>query len=265
MTGATKKNDPRSDLGNSIHTPAGKSSEHPELGARLRSIEEALTVLGVDLVSSCSVPKEISCAFHESIRKEAESLGYAIVFGIKLSDGILSTVSSAPNWTYYHHYRAVNFSLDQAALAASALCRKLGANALPIPASQIVDWVRLVGHLSHRELGALAGLGWHGRNNLLVHPVYGSQVRYATVLTDLPLPEKGVEENFSDGCGDCIACVGACPASAIAVAPENFDLDRCTAQLRRFSRSEKLNVLICGICVRVCQGRRRFSAQGSGR
>jgi len=38
--------------------------------------------------------------------------------------------------------------------------------------------------------------------------------------------------------------------------PEDFELDRCAAQLRRFSKSEKLNTMICGLCVRVCGGQK---------
>ncbi len=183
------------------------------------------------------------------------------MLGIRLSSEVLDTIAGAPNWTYYHHYRTVNFALDQAALLAAAECRRLGARALPVPASQVLDWERLLGHLSHREIGALAGVGWRGRNNLLVHPLYGSQVRYATVLTDLPLLARGVDSAGEAGCGDCRACVAACPAGAIQFDPLAFDLDRCTAQVRRFSQSEKLNVLICGICVRSCRGR-AAAAQG---
>jgi epoxyqueuosine reductase QueG len=130
----------------------------------------------------------------------------------------------------------------------------MGYRALPVPASQMMDWDRLLGHLSHRELGALAGIGWRGRNNLLVHPEFGSRVRYTSILTDAPLPDRGIDLDAAAGCGDCRACVGACPAGAIKMDPLAFDLDRCAAQVRRFSKSEKLNALICGICVKACGG-----------
>jgi len=72
-----------------------------------------------------------------------------------------------------------------------------GKKALPIPASQIIDWEKKLGHLSHRQVGVHLGLGFYGRNNLLVHPEYGSQLRLVTVLTDweidLPGPVKGQE------------------------------------------------------------------------
>lgn len=187
------------------------------------------------------------------MRGAVASLSGAVVIGMKLSTPVLETVRRAPTWTYYHHYRMINIALDQAALRIAGECRRMGHRAFPVPASQILDWERLVGHLSHREVGALAGLGWRGRNNLLVHPEYGSQVRYATVLTDLPLPPG---RTAGGDCGACVSCISACPVGAIHEAPESFDLDTCSAQIRRFARDEKLNTLICGLCVRACSGRR---------
>jgi epoxyqueuosine reductase len=221
---------------------------------RLDSLRREAARFGVDVVSSARVSPEQKSRFHQSIREMAASLDYVIVLGYRLSDQVLATIAGAPNWTYYHHYRTVNFALDQAALFCAGECRRMGYLAFPVPASQVMDWDRLLGHLSHRELGSLAGIGWRGRNNLLVHPEYGSQVRYASVLTNALLPERGLDLDAKRGCGDCRACVGVCPAGAIKADPEQFDLDRCTAQVRRFSQSEKLNTLICGICVKACAG-----------
>jgi len=219
---------------------------------------------GVDVVSSARLSAEDKSRFHESIRDVAAPLDFAIVLGMRLSGEVLATIAGAPNWTYYHHYRTVNFALDQAALFCAGECRRQGHRALPVPASQVMDWDRLRGHVSHRELGGRAGIGWRGRNNLLVHPEFGSQVRYVSILTDTPLPDRGIALDAARDCGECCACVGACPAGAIGAEPLDFDLDRCTAQVRRFSQSEKLNVLICGLCVQACVGTSRSAAAPGG-
>jgi epoxyqueuosine reductase len=231
----------------------------------LETLRSNAARFGVTVVSSARLTPELKERFHASIRGIAGSLDYAIVLGIRLSGEVLATIAGAPNWTYYHHYRTVNFALDQAALLCAGEFQRMGRRAFPVPASQIMDWDRLLGHLSHRELGALAGIGWRGRNNLLVHPEFGSQVRYASVLTEAPLPEKGLELDAERGCGDCRACVSVCPAGAIRMNASAFDLDRCTAQVRRFSQSEKLNTLICGICVKACGGAASAAPESVGR
>ena len=47
-----------------------------------------------------------------------------------------------------------------------------------------------------------------------------------------------------------------CPVGAIGDDPGDFNLDRCAAQLRRFAKSEKINTMICGLCIKVCGGRK---------
>jgi epoxyqueuosine reductase QueG len=109
-----------------------------------------------------------------------------ISLGFRLSRTVLQTVEDAPNQMYYFHYQRANMLLDQTALKLAARIQEMGYDALPVPASQIMDWEKQLGSLSHREIARLAGHGWYGRNNLLVNKAYGSQVRYVTVLTDLP-------------------------------------------------------------------------------
>lgn len=222
------------------------------LSENLETIRRVSAPLGIDLLSSARIGEEAREGFDRSLLDLAPGLDYAIVIGIRLSPTVLETVKTAPTWTYYYHYRTVNFALDQAALVISGECQRMGYRAFPVPASQILDWDRLAGHLSHREMAAIAGLGWRGRNNLLVNGEFGSQCRYTTVLTEMPLPDPEPLEHA--GCGECVRCVSACPAGAIHEAPEDFDLDRCAAQIRRFSKTEKLNVLICGLCIRACPG-----------
>lgn len=210
---------------------------------------------GIDLFATAGIDGEQRLRFHESIVDIAESLPYAVSMGMRLSWPVLKTVVTAPTWSYNHHYRQVNTALDQAALFLAGEIQRAGFTALPIPASQILDWDRMRAHLSHREIAGLAGLGWMGRNNLLVTPQFGSQVRLVTILTDMELPAQSGNHAGGD-CATCHACVKMCPVGAIDDDPGNFDLDSCTAQLRRFSKSEKINNLICGLCIKVCRGRK---------
>jgi epoxyqueuosine reductase len=181
-----------------------------------------------------------------------EKVDWAIVLGVRLSGLVLEDVGSAPTRLYFHHYKTLNTLLDQIALKATNLIQSKGFLALPVPASQILDWQNHTAHLSHKKLGVLAGLGWIGRNNLLVNKQLGSQFRLVTILTNLPLtPDKPVEND----CQECHACITICPAQAIQDDPRNFDHQKCLEKLKKFQGPRSVEQYVCGVCVNVCKGK----------
>jgi epoxyqueuosine reductase len=184
-------------------------------------------------------------------------LPLAVSVALHLSPAVLGTLEGHPNQLYEHHYRQVNFALDRLALDLTNLIQDLGARALPVAASQLVDWQNQRGHLSHKRIAVGAGLGWLGRNNLLITPRFGAQVRLVTLLTDLELePDRPLD----DGCGSCHACVSACPAKAIGESAAEFKHLDCFAMLKEFQSKRYVGQYICGLCVRACGG-----SDGAGR
>jgi len=118
-------------------------------------------------------------------------LRYAVVAGARMSRAVLADIHQEPTRLYSHHYKTANAFLDLCAFRISGLIQDKGFYSMPIPASQILDWQNQTGHLSHKHIGVLAGLGWIGRNNLLVNPQAGAQLRLVTILTDMPLKQIG--------------------------------------------------------------------------
>jgi epoxyqueuosine reductase len=176
-------------------------------------------------------------------------LGRVVVSAIRLSEGVLSEITDRPTKSYYHHYRMVNLALDQLGLKITRFLQNRSFAAYPVPASQLVDWEEQKGVFSHKHAGVAAGLGWIGRNNLLVTPQFGSQVRLVSVLTDAPLH---CSQPLDQDCGSCRACLDVCPCEAIADDPQSFDHQRCYDQLDWFVRNRIAGQHICGICVRAC-------------
>lgn len=172
---------------------------------------------------------------------------YGISMGYKLSSKIIESIENKPTKIYSYHYRQINLLLDQTALLINSFIQAKGFNSLPIPSSQVINWETLEGELSHKTIGLYAGLGWLGRNNLLVNSKYGSCVRYVSVLTDFPLL---VNNRIENNCGSCKNCIAVCPALAIKM--DEFDLLKCKEQLKIFSK--EIGHHICGICLKVCQG-----------
>ena len=182
-----------------------------------------------------------------------ERLTFAISFGLVLSKGILETLTDGPTLIYLHHYRQLNYRLDMIGYLLSREIERKGFKAMPFAASQLVDWQNQRAHISHKKVGEVAGVGWIGRNNLLVHPVFGAQARYNTVLTDMPLKAG---KPLGNDCGQCRACVSACPAGAIKEERENFDHQGCYAMLNKFRKERNLGHHICGLCIKACRGER---------
>jgi epoxyqueuosine reductase QueG len=188
-----------------------------------------------------------------------DKLSYGISVGFHLSDAILEEILNQPTPLYFHHYQRVNILLDTVGLIVTSAIQDLGYQAMSIPASQIVDWKTQKGHLSHKHVASAAGLGWIGRNNLLVNEKFGSRIRLVTVLTDLPLV---ISPPSIKDCGSCLNCLSVCPAGAIKVRQEEFDHLRCYEQLRTFAKTLHFSHNICGVCVKACKGFKGSSGQG---
>ncbi len=208
--------------------------------------------LGVSLIGVCDFNKVFKKDFLLP-EKILARFPFAIALAVKLSRAVLAEIEDHPTKLYFHHYKVVNYLLDAQALRLANFIESQKYSALPIPASQTIDWEKQRGHISHKRIAIAAGLGWLGRNNLLVTPEYGAQVRLATILTDLPLMPNEAKD-FS--CGDCYACLNACPVGAIKERPEDFDSLKCFSLLKEFQK-KYVSQYICGLCVKACSGRKK--------
>ena len=183
--------------------------------------------------------------------KALDKVDKAVCLGIRLSAGILSELEQAPTRLYFHHYRTLNALLDQTAIKVANFIQSKGFRVIPIPASQIVDWQKQTAHLSHKKIARLAGLGWIGRNNLLVNKKLGSQFRLVSILTDMPLV---TDKPKNQDCGKCKLCIEICPIGAIKENPEDFEHIKCFEKLKEFQKQRLVDQFICGVCVKICKG-----------
>jgi epoxyqueuosine reductase len=222
-----------------------------EKRSNYKALRECALGAGASLFGVCRI-SDLKKPLEDISPEALAGLEYAVSMGVPLAGRIVDDIKDRPTKLYFYHYKQVNYLLDRIALQAVKFMQDRKCGALPVPASQVIDQGTRKGHLSHRDAAALAGLGWIGRNNLLVNPGYGARLRLVTVLTDLPL---AVDNPAAFGCGFCMECVKACPAGAIKERREEFDADGCFSQLDKFRNKCGIGHHICGICVKACKGR----------
>jgi epoxyqueuosine reductase len=144
------------------------------------------------------------------------------------------------------------------------------------PARKLAAWLRSAfgarvycevdtGAVMEKAWAQEAGLGWIGKNGCLINEHLGSWLLLAALITDLELVP---DEPHPDRCGDCSACIPACPTAAIPE-PRYVDANRCLAYHtiehrgpipRELSRAAGGRVFGCDACQEACPWNRRAPA-----
>ena len=133
----------------------------------------------------------------------------------------------------------------------------------------LADWLRVetkcetkacvdTAPVLEREWAARAGIGWQGKNTLVMDTKLGSYLLLGEVVTTLTLPP---DRPAVDRCGTCTRCIEACPTNAIT--PYALDPRKCISYWTIEDRGETLGVdphgwlFGCDICQEVCPWNRK--------
>jgi epoxyqueuosine reductase len=158
-----------------------------------------------------------------------------------------------PRYTWFDSYETLREKLDE-------LGRRLGGTyRVLVDANQHVD----------REAAARSGVGFYGKNTLLITRRYGSWVVLGTLVTDVELEST---PPLDLDCGDCRLCIDACPTGALDE-PGTLDATRCLSYWTQapapppaeYREHLGAQVYGCDICQDVCPWNRGVEKRRAGR
>lgn len=183
---------------------------------------------------------------------------HALSFAVRMDEELMDSIQHGPTAPYYAEYKRVNTLIDGLAGRIAAQVEAWGYRAHCIHSSQRTDPERIAGEFPHKTGAVQAGLGWIGRNCQLITRAFGPRVRLGTVLTDMPIGNEPSAAYTRSFCGDCEACVQACPAGALTGAlwvpgmerDVLFNAQACDQWKREHYAAFDSNV--CGICTAAC-------------
>jgi len=243
-----------------------------------REIKAYAKKLGANLVGVADL------ALLEGIKTKPENLlsGYtrAICVGKTFHDGIMSMIKDRPIPSYAHIHRALNEHLNMinkhlcqyitergykayqiSSTEAGDIAQKMTPDFFQKTDLQTFDWEPLTSStLPSKAVARAAGLGWFGKNLLIINPKFGSSFRHASLITDMPLTVD--RPQGKQMCGKCNICKETCPVNAIKglkfedIPPgreEVLNFSRCRDLLWIKHKSlPDIGFPICGVCIAVC-------------
>lgn len=212
-------------------------------------IKQMAYSLGADICGVASIKRfeDAPEGFHPlDVYSETKSV---IVFGKEFSKSLFEANTNAP---YTFVKKKLSEMLDNISIELTFNIETEGYKAIPIPSDEPYDfWDSQNRHgrgiLSLKHLAQGAGIGWIGKNTLLINERYGNRLYLGAVITNAELTEDPLVRKMCPK--NCKICIESCPQSA---------LDGITVNQKK-CREECISVTdgggfvyACNICRKVC-------------
>jgi epoxyqueuosine reductase len=186
--------------------------------------------------------------------------GAASIILLGVNYGVAAEADSkGPRWARYSQFEDYHDTIKPALVAAGRVLEEM----LTVTSSDYRTYVD-TGPVLEREWSARAGLGFIGKNAMLISRDFGNWLFLAAILVRAPLPADtpltGGKPGVGALCGKCTRCLEACPTQAF-VGPGWVDARRCISYLTienkgaiplEFRRAIGSRIYGCDICAEVC-------------
>lgn len=242
-----------------------------------KDIVEYARALGIQAVKSVALESlKDADALYDSTRRLLPTVRSIISFTRPFPRGAIHLMKhESQGLPFYSRMAGLGArDLDGKALTLSLFLEDRGFQALPVfscTPMEVPEKLDMRGYVSQIDLAARSGLGWIGRNGLLISPEHGTRVGIGTVLTDAEIEH---DVPLAQGCPeDCVLCVETCPVDALDGSGK-VDRPKCTSNqamaplslimAKNFPVKENLSMLVnvgsvdehvwytCNACVTSC-------------
>lgn len=116
----------------------------------------------------------------------------------------------------------------------------------------------LEGEINLKEQAILAGIGKRGKNTLVLHPKYGTRLRFAAVKTNAPIGQTidlTLSEEENPICNGCSICIDTCPVQALE--PYCMTEPSICLSSTEIMTEEQKRLTTCDICLHLCPTNRK--------
>lgn len=213
-----------------------------------RELNEILRGNGAKLIGYGDMSNIDGCAYSRGVW-----------VAIPVPKSILDEIQDGPTLAYREMYHSLNRRLNEIVSAGAEYLRGEGYRAFAQTTDAVIDNGDFRTQMPHKTVATRAGMGWIGKNCLLITQEYGPAIRMSSILTDAPLTCG--EPIDKSKCGTCNKCVEICPGGALCGKLWDITVDRdeivdkvvCQNTQRKLMKERTgLDVDLCGQCFVVC-------------
>ena len=190
---------------------------------------------------------------------------YGIAVAVPIPTYVLEDIQDGPTRSYLEAYHDLNAKLNAIVTAGEIWLQTRGYEAWAQTTDRVQRQENWTTPLPHKTVATRAGLGWIGKNCLLVTREFGPAVRLSSLLTNAPIPcGKPIPQSL---CGNCQICRNACPAGALTGALWHVGMEReqlfkpqpCK-QMQHLLMEQRTGLKegLCGQCFVVCPYTRQY-------
>ena len=183
----------------------------------------------------------------------------AVTFAVEIPKDAARASLDKPSEEMRSAYKMCNKKLKEAGERIVQLLIAEGYKARFIDPAQRVNPEKLLGPMSQKAIASLSGMGWIGKNGLLITESYGPRQRMGAVLTDMPVTREA--KLVDNQCGTCTACIDRC-AMKLLKGPDFkhhpgsrdlvIDWAKCGVYEARLIGDGSRPEMACGRCISVC-------------